>query len=105
VYLSSALLIELSDQMVACKDSVKLKQLDTRLSSFSGFFNLAFTVGYAFLDSSNSDLYAAIMKLTTITTLSCNDIGLNFGKVIANMLEAKSPSEVFYNAVNQNISK
>jgi hypothetical protein len=101
VYLSSALLIELSDQMVACKDSVKLKQLDTRLSSFSGFFNLAFTVGYAFIDSSNSDLYASIMQFANVGSLSCNDIGFNFGKLIANLLEAKSPSEVFYNAVTK----
>lgn len=99
VYMTSALLIELSDQMVACKESVKLKQLDTRLSSFSGFFNLAFTVGWAFLDSGNSELYKSIMKFGSFATLSCTDIGFNFGKVIVNILEAKSPSEVFYNVV------
>ena len=61
--MTSAFLVEVSDEIVACKESVKLKQLDTRLSSFSGFFNLAFTVGWAFYEGSNNDLYSSIMNL------------------------------------------
>ena len=44
----NALIIEMSDQMIACGDDGRLKQLDTRLSKFSGFMDLGFTVGYSF---------------------------------------------------------
>lgn len=99
IYMSAALAVEISDQLVACKDSVKLKQLDTRLSSFAGFFNLAFTIGYSFIEGSNNDLYASIMKLVSFSSLPCSDLGFYTGQLIANLLEAKSPSEVFYNSV------
>ena len=94
----------MSDMMVACQDSVKLKQLDTRLSSFSGFFNLVFTIGWAFIDKANSNLYSSMMQLAGITSLSCSDIGYNFGMMWSSALEAKSPSAVFYNAVSNGIS-
>jgi hypothetical protein len=90
--MTSALLIEMSDEMVACKESVRLKQLDTRLSSFSGLFNLVFTVGWAFYENSSNDLYNSIISLSKFYTLSCSDLGLNFGKFLANLLEAKSPA-------------
>ena len=98
VYMTTALFVEMSDEMVACKDSVKIKQLDTRLSSFSGFFNLAFTIGYSFIEK--NDLYNAIIELVTgFSTMTCNQMGYNAGKLVVNMLEAKSPNEVFYNIV------
>ena len=99
VYMTTALMVEMSDQMVACKDSVKLKQLDNRLSTFSGLFNLLFTVGYAFIEGTKNDLYNSMIELVKFSSLSCTELGFNFGKFTANLLEAKSPTEVFYNAV------
>jgi hypothetical protein len=40
------LVIQLSDQIIACQDSVKIKQLSTRTSKVSGATNWAFTVVY-----------------------------------------------------------
>lgn len=37
------------NQQVACQTSVKIKQLSMRLSTFSGAFNLAFTLGYGLI--------------------------------------------------------
>ena len=102
IYMTTALMVEMSDQMVACKDSVKLKQLDSRLSTFSGFFNLLFTVGYAFIEKENNELYNSMMELAKFGSMSCTNLGYNFGKFLANALEAKSPNEVFYNAVSPN---
>jgi hypothetical protein len=101
IYMGTALMVEMSDQMVACKDSVKIKQLDTRLSSFAGFFNLLFTVGWSFIERDNNKLYVSMMNLfPNIGTASCSDLGYNFGKFVANLLEAESPQEVFYNSVS-----
>lgn len=40
------LIIQLSDQQIACQDSVKIKQLSTRTQKVSGFVNLLFTLAY-----------------------------------------------------------
>ena len=40
------LVIQLSDQNIACQDSVKIKQLATRTSKISGLFNWIFTIAY-----------------------------------------------------------
>ena len=85
--------------MVACKDIVKLKQLDTRLGKFSGFFDLAFTVGWSFVDK--NDLYKAMMGLASFGSgVTCNTFGQNLGKFFANLLEAKTPNNVFYNEIS-----
>ena len=36
-----------SDQMIACKDSAKIKNLDTRLNELSGAFNMVGTAAWA----------------------------------------------------------
>ena len=40
------LIIQLNDQNIACQDGVKVKQLATRTSKVSGFFNWMFTITY-----------------------------------------------------------
>jgi hypothetical protein len=40
------LAIQLSDQIIACQDGTKIKQLSTRTSKLSGFANWAFTIAY-----------------------------------------------------------
>jgi hypothetical protein len=43
------LVIQLSDQVIACQDSVKIKQLQTRTNKISGAANWGFTLAYGFL--------------------------------------------------------
>ena len=40
--------VKSSDRATECPDSTKSEQLATRLNKFSGLFDMAFTIGYAF---------------------------------------------------------
>ena len=77
IYTFNELFIENVNQMSACNFQVKTKQLSTRLSTWSGLFNLVFTAGWAFIDHNNSPLYKAFKGLGSAS--SCKDIGGNLG--------------------------
>ena len=47
VYLNQ-IIVSLSNQQTACKSIVRIKQFQTRVSSFSGMLDLAFTIGYGY---------------------------------------------------------
>lgn len=94
-------MIELSDQMIACKFDSRIKQLDTRLSKFSGFLDLGFTVGYSFV--THDSLYDTMMSIADYGDhVSCENYGKNIGKFVSKLLEVSTPDEVFYNYVSRN---
>jgi hypothetical protein len=45
-YDANSLIVQQSVQMVACQDSVKIKQFATRTQTISGFSNFVFTMAY-----------------------------------------------------------
>ena len=47
VIYSNEMVVDLSDQIVACKFSTLINQFAQRTNSLSGFFDFIFTVGYA----------------------------------------------------------
>jgi hypothetical protein len=111
------LVIQLSDQNIACQDSVKVKQLATRTSKVSGIFNWVFTIAYgltfddyikpnlgSFLPTPTYnqkikdgilDLKDQLMALYNDETIpDCNLLGFNWGIVVSESLEAKVESFV-----------
>ena len=61
-------LVAYSDIILACKETTRLKNLDTRLNELSGFINLLGTIGWAFAEEmwispgGGDALYTAIMN-------------------------------------------
>lgn len=84
--------------MTACKDASRLAQLNTRLSKFSGMFDMAFTAGFAFYE--RKDLYNAIQGIINYgSNVHCQQYGTYFGMFFANLMNAKAPNAVFFNQV------
>lgn len=110
------LVIQLSDQTIACQDSVKIKQLQTRTNKISGITNWAFTLGYGFffddikasfsflpmpatnqkIRTSGLSVYDMIANYAqgTTATIDCWDLGRQFGLFVSETLEAKVDSYV-----------
>lgn len=109
--------IQLSDQTIACQDSVKIKQLQTRTNKISGLTNWAFTLAYGFLfdkvkgslptfipvpttnqkvGDSGLALYHLISDFASGTTskIDCWSLGYQFGVFVSETLEAKVDSYV-----------
>ena len=99
LYIINAMLVEFADQIIACKNEVLLKQFNTRVTTFSGLFDLAFTIGWSFYEK--NDLYTGLMGMFTKanTGISCVTYGKYWGMVVAGMFSQKTPSQVFFNDV------
>lgn len=111
------LVIQLSDQNIACQDSVKVKQLATRTSKVSGLFNWVFTVAYGltfddyikpmiggFLPAPPTNqkfkdaFYGLIDQVKAFaenqSPIDCHLAGFNLGMITSELLEAKVESYV-----------
>lgn len=88
--------IQSANTQIACTASVRTKQLGMRCSTFSGAFNLAFTGAYGYF--TQGTIYTAVQALMASGS-SCSDLGKNLGLLVSELLEAKTPSNVFYNQV------
>jgi hypothetical protein len=112
------LVIQLSDQNIACQDNVKVKQLATRTSKISGVFNWVFTIAYALtfdeyikptlgkylptpeMDQKLKDgligIYDQIKAIIDApeNPVDCHKLGYNFGVFVSESLEAKVESFV-----------
>jgi hypothetical protein len=111
------LVIQLSDQNIACQDSVKVKQLATRTSKVSGMFNWVFTIVYGltfddyikpslggFLPAPTYNqkikdgilgLYDQVMAVVNDgAIIDCHELGYNWGIFVSESLEAKVESFV-----------
>jgi len=111
------LVIQLSDQIIACQDAVKIKQLSTRTSKLSGATNWLFTIVYgiffdqvkvylpSFLQPQTnqkigSSAYAIYNIVSTYVTnpsvnrIEINEFGKQIGLFISEVLEAKVVSYV-----------
>ena len=108
--------IQLSDQNIACQDSVKVKQLATRTSKLSGLFNWGFTIAYGLtfddfvkpylgflpVPETNQQLkqgvVGAIDQVKAFanagTVFDCRLLGYNLGLIVSESLEAKVESFV-----------
>lgn len=111
------LLIQFSDQAIACQDSVKIKQFSTRTSKLSGLFNWIFTitygVGYDFAryyisalpaNSSQQPMNIAALNIfnyfynyfATGSLVDCQGLGFNIGLFVSESLEAKVDTTVAF---------
>ena len=107
--------IQLSDQTIACQDSVKIKQLQTRTNKISGFTNWVFTLTYGFffdkikgilplpvpeanqkVGEAGYSFYNMISAYAADTTkkIDCWEVGRQFGLFLSETLEAKVESKV-----------
>lgn len=89
--------LERVNQQTNCQTNLKSKQLLTRLSTFSGFFNVFFTAGYGYL--MKNDLYASIENV--INAASYGDLGLNLGKISAQLLDTYTQDNVYVTEVSK----
>ena len=69
------LFVEFSDQFVTCKSIGFIKQLDTRLSKWSGFADAIFTQIWGYFDK--KDLYNAYGGI--FSPNDCMHLGKSFG--------------------------
>ena len=74
----SQYLVEQSNSYSACTSETFIKQFDTRFSSWSGLFDMAFTVTYSYF--MKTSFYTAIN--TIATSASCGDLGIGIGALI-----------------------
>ncbi len=110
------MLIQLSDQAIACQDNLKIKQFASRTQSISGVFNALFTVsygvGYNYLadyltfmpaaDQTDMNLAAVTMAdyvynyFSTGTLIDCQDFGYYWGVFVSEFLEARIDTTVAF---------
>jgi len=111
------LVIQLSDQVIACQDSVKIKQLQTRTNKISGATNWAFTLAYGFffddiksfisflpVPPTNQKIRESGLAVFNIvkpfaqspatTKIDCWELGKQLGIFVSETLEAKVDSYV-----------
>lgn len=83
------------------------KQFNTRVSTWSGLFDLLMTYGWAFMDGYvfeiDNDLFT---RLTTINfnSDSCEDLGLAMGQIWAQTLTAYTAEEFYVEQVQYSLS-
>jgi hypothetical protein len=116
----SNLVIQLSDQAVACQSELFIKQFATRTQSFSGLFNALFTgiygVGYDFAaetftwlpaSSTQDNMNIAALNLyndltayfSDGTLLDCQELGFNWGLMWSTFLTANIDTTVAFTEV------
>jgi hypothetical protein len=109
------LVIQLSSQQIACQEIVKIKQLQTRTNTVSGFSNFGFTLLYGIffddikgylsflpvpegqqkLRTSGKAVYNMVSELfKSGSKIECYDFGMQMGVFISEMLEAKTDNTV-----------
>lgn len=106
----------MSDQNIACQDSVKVKQLATRTSKLSGLFNWVFTIAYGLtfddyikpnlgflpvpetnqlIKTGFTGLYDQLDAFFNQgTVFDCHELGKSWGIIVSESLEAKVESFV-----------
>ena len=101
------MLVNLSTHSSKCNMMLFAKQFDTRVSTFSGFFDLVLTYGWAMLDgyafTVDNDLFT---ELTTINfnTDSCSDLGTSMGVIWSKSLTAYASEDYFVADVQYSVS-
>jgi len=105
----------MSTQQIACQEIVKIKQLQTRTNTVSGFSNFGFTLLYGvFFDdikgylsflpvpegqqkirTSGKAVYDIVSQsFKSGTKIECFNFGLQIGTFISEILEAKTDNDV-----------
>ena len=80
--------------MMACQDLEKVKQLNTRLTSASGFCQMLFDIGYEYFRK--GDVYTAFNGLKEIgSSGDCLYLGQNLGLLLSTVLKTKTAVQIF----------
>lgn len=107
VYKFNTVLVNMAIQNSKCNLNLFAKQFNTRVSTWSGFFDLLMTYGWAFMDgyvlSVDNPLFT---ELTTINfnTDSCTDLGLSMGTIWSQTLTAYTAEEYYVEQVQYSVS-
>eukprot|EP00350_Pseudokeronopsis_sp_OXSARD2_P007850 CAMPEP_0170541784 /NCGR_PEP_ID=MMETSP0211-20121228/1416_1 /TAXON_ID=311385 /ORGANISM="Pseudokeronopsis sp., Strain OXSARD2" /LENGTH=178 /DNA_ID=CAMNT_0010844639 /DNA_START=27 /DNA_END=563 /DNA_ORIENTATION=+ len=89
--------VSFSNQGVACKNIVKIKQLQTRCSTLSGLFDMVFTIVFQYFAGLEIfDDITDIIDVFTSGTNSCKTIGKRFGKFFKHILNGQVEGTVYY---------
>jgi hypothetical protein len=93
----STLLVSQTNQYGACQGDTFMKQLKTRFSTFSGAFNVLFTVVYSVVmgtwAKNNNSLYTAFAGV--INNQSCYLKGYSLGQVAQGILSVQVADNVY----------
>eukprot|EP00347_Sterkiella_histriomuscorum_P000912 403374050 len=87
--------VQQSDLMEVCQELNKIKQLDNRVTSMSGFSQMLFTIFYSYF--TKGDVYYSINNLKSFQSLDCTMVGQNIGLLIVSILQTKTAVSVFLN--------
>jgi hypothetical protein len=108
------LMIQYSDQQIACEDLNKIKQFSTRTQTLSGLYNLAFTIGTGILSAFSyqvADLSPTALEIGEAFTslyngwyydnasFTCHTLGFYLAKIMAISLSAFTDDEVYFTEV------
>jgi hypothetical protein len=95
----ATILVDQSNGYVACQGDTFMKQLKSRLSTFSGAFNVLFTVFYAILQGniSSNALYNSFKAVFDSKT--CYDTGFALGQSVQGVLSVQVADNVYNNLV------
>jgi hypothetical protein len=107
VYKFNTVLVNMAIHNSKCNLNLFAKQFNTRVSTWSGFFDLCMTYGWAFMDgmvlSVDNSLYT---ELTTMdfSTDSCMDQGKSFGVIWSQSMTAYTAEEFYVEQVQYSVS-
>ena len=95
----ATILVDEANGYVACQGDTFIKQLKTRLSTFSGAFNVLFTIAYAIIQGniSSNTLYNSFKAIFNSKT--CYDTGFALGQSMQGVLSVQVADNVYYNLV------
>ena len=87
---SNQLFVDLSNQMQSCNVVTLIKQIETRSSHLSGFFDFIFSTSYEiFTDGSLARAFQTIINGGS--TLTCAEYGTAIGILVSKIFNYKSP--------------
>jgi len=107
VYKFNTVLVNLAIHNSKCNMNLFAKQFNTRVSTWSGFFDLLMTYGWAFMDGMvlnvTNNLYTELMTIN-FNTDSCTDLGLSMGTIWSQTLTAYTADEFYVEQVQYSVS-
>ena len=76
----------------SCQDLNKIKQLDIRLTTLSGFFQMMFTAGFSYFKQ--EAVYESVQGLKNLQSTDCTTVGKLYGQFLAAILQTKTVSQL-----------
>eukprot|EP00347_Sterkiella_histriomuscorum_P009419 403341286 len=85
-------MVQSSGMLESCQDLNKIKQLDIRLTTLSGFFQMMFTAGFSYFKQ--EAVYESVQGLKNLQSTDCTTVGKLYGQFLAAILQTKTVSQL-----------